>query len=389
MIPRLAVVTGTRAEYGIFRPLLKAFKARGWSNELYVTGMHLAPQFGMTVREIEADGFVISERVDTLLASDTPSAVSKAIGLTVIGFTELLERRRPDLLFILGDRFEAMAVAIAARIAGVPIAHLHGGEVTEGAIDEAFRHSITKMSTLHFTSTATYRNRVIQLGERPSTVFDVGALGLDNLNDVALLGRADLEADLGFVFRERNLLVTQHPLTLDPKQSAQDIVALLRALELMDDVGVLITAPNADSGGSTIAELIDDFAARFADRVKVVTSLGTRRYFSLLKQVDAVVGNSSSGLIEVPSFGIPTVNIGDRQKGRLAGPTVTSVPADLTAIRSAILNALAPDMRGRLANLPNPYGDGRTADRICAVIDELMFPLQLQKSFEDLPPSGL
>lgn len=385
MTGRLAVVTGTRAEYGIFRPLLKAFQRRGWPFELYATGAHLAPQFGMTFREIESDGFDIAERVEILLASDAPSAVAKAMALATIGFADVLERRRPDLLFILGDRFEAMAVATAAWVAGTPIAHLHGGEVTEGALDEAFRHSITKMSSLHFVSTEAHRKRVIQLGEDPSTVFNVGALGLDNLRELDLLDRAALEAELDFRLRERNILVTHHPLTVDLEQSHADAAALIAALETFDDVGIVMTAPNADSGGSLIATMVDDFAGRAPDRVKVFTSLGTRRYFSLLKQVDVVVGNSSSGLIEVPSFRIPTVNIGDRQKGRLSGPSVTNVPADPDLIRQAIAEALSPSSRQCYAELHNPYGDGFAADRVCDVIAACQFPLSVRKVFYDLP----
>lgn len=386
MIPRLAIATGTRAEYGIFRPLLRAFQSRGWPCELYVTGMHLAPQYGLTVREIEADGFPITERVELLLSGDTPEAICKSLGLATISFGELFVRRRPELLFILGDRFEAFAIATAAQVAGIPIAHIHGGESTEGLIDEAFRHSITKMSQLHFVATDIYRDRVIQLGEAPATVHRVGALGLDNIATVDWIERATLERDLDFQFRDRNILVTQHPLTLDLQRSRTDFDALLAALDQFDDLGILITAPNADTGGEAINRMISDFARRAPDRIRVVASLGTRRYFSVLKYIDAVVGNSSSGLIEVPSFGIPTVNIGDRQKGRIAGGSVIATPADAASLAGAIRRALSPDFRAGIADLPNPYGRGQTAQAICEIVAGLRFPLSLQKPFYDLPP---
>jgi UDP-hydrolysing UDP-N-acetyl-D-glucosamine 2-epimerase len=386
--PRLAVVTGTRAEYGIFRPLLRALRARGLAAELYVTGTHLATQFGSTVEEIEADGQEIAERVDIMVAGDTPGAVTKSIGLAIISFGELLSRRRPDLLLILGDRFEAMAVAIAAQVAGIPVGHLHGGEVTEGVIDEAFRHAITKMSALHLTATEVYRERVIQLGEDPAAVHNVGALGLDNIAQVPPVDRATLEAETGFSFRQHNIIVTQHPLTLDLDRSAADTRELLAAMADLirqRDLGILITGSNADPGGAAITTMMREFAAAHPQAATFVTSLGTRRYFNALRHVDAVVGNSSSGLIEVPSFGIATVNIGDRQAGRVTGDSVFNVPAARKDIVAAVETALAPETRARLAGLPNPYGDGHTAERICRILANLRFPLAVQKRFHDLP----
>ena len=385
MIARLAVATGTRAEYGIFRPLLREFQARGWPFDLYVTGSHLAPQHGQTVSEIEGEGFGITERVDIDLAEDTPTGISRSMALAVERFGELLDRRRPDLLFLLGDRFEAFAIAAAAQVAGVPVAHLHGGEVTEGVIDEAFRHAITKMSRLHFVSTEEHRRRVIQLGEAPDTVFNVGALGLDTIRSLEIVPKEALERDLGFTFRDTNLLVTHHPLTLDLDRSEQDFAALLQALEHFPEAGILITAPNADPGGSRIGEMIEAFAAAQADRVKVFASLGTLRYFSVLRCVDAVIGNSSSGLIEVPSFGVPTVNIGDRQRGRVAGPSVIHSTADSGAIIAAIAQAVSPAFRAAIASADNPYGDGNTAKRIGEIVAALTFPISRQKSFHDLP----
>jgi UDP-hydrolysing UDP-N-acetyl-D-glucosamine 2-epimerase len=381
---KLAVATGTRAEFGIFRPLLRAFEARGWPFELYVTGTHLSERHGLTISEIEADGFAVAERVDIELEADTPPAICRSMGLAAERFGALLERRRPDLLFLLGDRYEAFAVAAAAQVTGVPIAHLHGGEVTEGVIDEAFRHSITKMARLHFVSTEEHGRRVVQLGEAPETVFDVGALGLDNVAAVPVVARDALERELGFAFRARNLLVTHHPLTLDLDRSERDFAALLEALDRFPDAGILITAPNADTGGSRIAAMIARFAEARPDRVKVITSLGTARYFGMLRQVDAVVGNSSSGLIEVPAFGIATVNVGDRQKGRVAGPSVVSVAAEADAVAEAIATALSPAFRERIRGAPNPYGGGDTARRICDILAGTSFPLPRQKRFHDL-----
>ena len=388
MIARLAVATGTRAEYGIFRPLLRELQARAWPFDLYVTGSHLAPRHGLTVGEIEADGFDIAERVDIDLAEDTPAGICRSMALAVERFGELLDRRRPDLLFLLGDRFEAFAIAAAAQVVGVPVAHLHGGEVTEGVIDEAFRHAITKMSRLHFVSTGEHRRRVIQLGEPPATVFNVGALGLDNIGSLEVVPKQALERDLGFTFRNTNLLVTHHPLTLDLDRSEQDFAALLQALEHFPEAGILITAPNADPGGSRIARMIDAFASARTDRVKVFTSLGTLRYFSVLRCVDLVIGNSSSGLIEVPSFGIPTVDIGDRQRGRAAGPSVIHSDPRSTAIAEAIGRALSPEFRSAITGAPNPYGQGDTAARIGDIVAALDFPIGRQKSFYDLPSGG-
>lgn len=381
---KLAVLTGTRAEYGIFRPLLRQFQARGWAFELYVTGTHLSQRHGFTVREIEADGFEIQERIDLGIADDAAAAICRSMGLAMDRFGELLHRRRPDLLFILGDRYEAFAVAAAAQVTGTAVAHLHGGEVTEGVIDEAFRHSITKMSKLHFVSTEDHRRRVIQLGEAPDTVFSVGALGLDNVAVTPSLSRQELEHDLGFRFRDRNLLVTYHPLTLDLDRSEDDLGQLLVALGRFPDFGLIITMPNADPGGLRIAAMIEAAAAKAPERIKLVTSLGTLRYFNMLRHVDAVVGNSSSGLIEVPAFGIPTVNVGDRQKGRTAGPSVQSVPAQADAIEAAITRALAPEFRASIERAVNPYGMGDTAIRICDILARTRFPIPRQKHFHDL-----
>ncbi|NUQ18567.1 MAG: UDP-N-acetylglucosamine 2-epimerase (hydrolyzing) [Sphingomonas sp.] len=388
MKARLAVATGTRAEYGIFRPLLRAFERRGWPFRLYVTGSHLSPLHGLTVHEIEDDGFTIDARIDLQMDSDAATAVCRSMGLAAAGFGEVLERDRPDLLFLLGDRYEALAIAAAAELTRVPVAHVHGGERSEGAVDEAFRHAITKMSSVHFVATEAYRRRVLQLGEDPSAVHNVGALGLDNLASTDWIDRDVLQKELGFRFRGTNLVVTQHPLTTDPERSHADAVALLEALECFPDVGLVFSAPNADVGRGTLAELIAAFVGRHADRATVASSLGTRRYFSLLRVVDAVVGNSSSGLIEAPSFGIPTIDVGDRQKGRIAGPSVVHSAGEPTAIAHAIECALSRTFREAARNNSNPYGSGNTAGAICAILEGLDFPLPKQKAFHDLAAGG-
>lgn len=382
---RLAIATGTRAEYGIFRPLLRAFQERGWDFDLLVTGAHLSKAHGWTVSEIEGDGFPIAERVDIGLDDDDPASVAAVMGRATAAFGSVLARLKPDLLFLLGDRYEALAIAAAAQVAGVAIAHLHGGEITEGAMDENFRHAITKLSRLHFVSTEPYRRRVIQLGEAPACVHNVGALGLDNVQAMTPIERAALEAELGLSLGGVSLLVTQHPVTLDSGQSLADMDALIGALSQFPDAAIVITAPNADPGSAAVAERLRAFAASRPDRVRYTASLGTRFYFGLLRHVDAVVGNSSSGLIEAPSFGVPTVNIGDRQRGRIAGPSVISVPGEAQQVEQALRRALDPGFRNAIRGAPNPYGTGRSAEAICQVLERTGFPLPRRKPFFDWP----
>ena len=311
---KICVVTGSRAEYGLLYWVLRGIeKADDLELQLVVTGMHLSPEFGYTYRQIEADGFLITRRVEMLLSSDTAAGIGKSMGIGMLGFADTFESLQPDIVLLLGDRFELLAAASVALVAALPIAHIHGGEVTTGAFDEAIRHSITKMSHLHFTATERYRQRVIQLGEHPDRVFNVGAPGLDNIHRLKLLGRSALEEVIGMPLGSHSLLVTWHPVTLQPGRTREDFQILLNALNLLDDIKVIFTKANADTEGSIINQMIDDYVAERAGSAVAHTSLGQLNYLSTVKHVDGVVGNSSSGIIEAPSLCTGTVNIGGVQ----------------------------------------------------------------------------
>jgi GDP/UDP-N,N'-diacetylbacillosamine 2-epimerase (hydrolysing) len=366
---KICVVTGTRAEYGLFIPLLKKLKAsRKYELQIVAMGMHLSPEFGLTYREIEKDGFRISEKVEMLLSSDSEVGVTKATGLGMIEMAGAFNRLEPDLVFLLGDRFELLAAATAAMIARIPIAHIHGGELTEGAIDEPIRHSITKMSYLHFTSTAQYRQRVIQLGEEPERVFNVGALGIDNIKGMKLLSRSAMLKKLGFKSSDKYVVVTFHSVTLEGSAGTRHFVSLLKVLAGLRGTKVVLTMPNADSHGRELIGLVDEFAAKNRGRARVYTSMGQLLYLSAMKHADAVVGNSSSGIIETPSFGIPTVNIGDRQRGRVKADTIIDCEPTVTAIAKAIGKALSRGFQDVCHNADNPYGNGGSASRIMKVL---------------------
>lgn len=371
---RICVVTGSRAEYGLLYWVLHDLRAdAGVQLQLVATGMHLAPEHGLTVQQIEADGFTVDRRVEMLLAGNTPGAVAKSVGLGVIGMSDALEALRPDVVVVLGDRFEILAVAQACLLHKVPLAHIAGGDVTEGAIDESIRHAITKMAQVHFVTHETAAQRVRQMGEDPRRVHVVGSPGLDHLRRGALLDRAALERELGAPLGLRNLLVTFHPVTLAADDGLSEFDALLGALDdVRDDTTVWFTRPNADAGGHAMSARLDAWAA-LRPRVRVHTSLGQQRYLSLMAQVDAVVGNSSSGLYEAPSLGVATVNIGDRQRGRLAATSVLHCVPVRAAIAAAIERACTLDCRNTL----NPYGDGRSAGRIVAALRALPPSAQL------------
>lgn len=389
MTRRICVVTGTRAEYGLLRGVIQGLKAAGdVEPQLIVTGMHLSPEFGMTVGEIEADGVAIDDRVEMLLSSDTAVGVGKAMGLGLIGFSDTFARLKPDLVVVLGDRFEILAAAAAALVAGLPIAHIHGGETTEGAFDEAIRHSVTKMSHLHFVAAEPYRDRVIQLGESPERVFLVGGLGVDAIKRLKPLDRHALARRLGFEFRARNLLVTFHPATLDDGEASEQVEALLGALDsLGEDTGLIFTLPNADTGGRAIARRIEAYAGSRPNAV-AHTSLGQLGYLSCLGQVDAVVGNSSSGLIEAPTFGIGTVNIGDRQAGRLKAASVVDCAPQTDAIKAAVVRVLSPAFREEIATIVNPYGEGGASEAIVHILRQHPLDGLLKKRFHDLGLAG-
>ncbi|MDP2167700.1 MAG: UDP-N-acetylglucosamine 2-epimerase [Thermodesulfovibrionales bacterium] len=366
---KICIVTGTRADYGLFYPLLKEIKGvKDFQIQIIATGMHLSPEFGLTYKEIEKDGFRIDDKVEMLLSSDSEAGIAKSTGLGIIGLADSIGRLRPDIIVLLGDRFETFSAATAATIAKIPIAHLHGGESTEGAIDEAMRHSITKMSHIHFTSTEEYRRRVIQLGENPKRVFNVGALGLDNIKNTRLLTKKELEKRLGFEFKKRNILVTYHPVTLERNTAGKQFGELLRAVDGLKDTGVIFTKPNADTYGRVIIGMMDRYAERHSDKAAAYTSLGRLLYLSAVKHADAVVGNSSSGIIEAPSLGVPTVNIGERQRGRVRAESVMDCKPEAEAIALAIKKAFSGGMRELAARMKNPYGGGTTAKKIAGIL---------------------
>jgi len=382
---KICVVTGTRADYGLLYWLMREIEASpSFALQVIVTGMHLSPEFGSTWETIRDDGFSISGKIPISLAHDGPADIARATGEAIIGFADALNDLSPDLVVVLGDRYEALAAATAASIHRIPIAHFHGGETTEGAFDEAFRHAITKMSYLHFTSAETHRRRVIQLGEHPGRVFNVGAMGLDNIEKLDLLDRDAFEKSIGFSLKDQNVLVTFHPVTLEKNAGAQ-FATLLAALDTQPALGIVFTKPNSDTGNQSISGQIDDYVAAHPDRAVAHTNMGQVRYLSALRHVDAVVGNSSSGLIEVPCFGIATVNIGDRQKGRLAGPSVLHCACNREAIQEMISEALSRDFRG----MRNPYGTAGAAARSIAILESRPLDGTVKKSFFDLPDEGL
>lgn len=385
MSRKVCVITGTRAEYGLLKRLMKRIQAeQTLVLQLVVTGMHLSPEFGLTYQEIEADGFQIDKKVEILTSSDTPVGISKSMGLGLIGFADAYAELKPDILIILGDRFEMLAAASAALAARIPIAHLHGGEATEGLMDEAIRHSITKMSHLHFVAADVYRKRVIQLGEEPDRVFLVGAMGIDAISHIQLMGRQDLEASLGFKFAERNLLVTFHPVTLEANSAASQIDELLAALADRRDTRIIFTLPNADTEGRTLIDRIERFVGSHSNAV-AYPSLGQLRYLSCLAQVDGVVGNSSSGLIEAPAFKIGTVNIGARQAGRLSASSVINCGPERREIGAAIDKLYSAGFRSALTKVYNPYGEPGATEKIVSIIESISLTGILKKRFYDQP----
>lgn len=377
---RICVFTGSRAEYGLLYWVLHDLAAAtDLELQLVVSGMHLSPEFGRTVGEIERDGFPIADRVEMLLSSDTPGGIAKSMGLGLIGFSGALERLRPDIALVLGDRFEILAAAQACLVHRVPLAHIAGGDTTEAAFDESIRHAITKMAQLHFVTNAQAAQRVRQMGEDPASVHVVGSPGLDHLRRRPLLDRSALQAALGAPLGERNLLVTFHPVTLDPEDGLLQFEELLAALDEQPQGTVTwFTHPNADTGGRALTDRLLGWAAARPGRVRAHASLGQLRYLSLMAQCDAVVGNSSSGLYEAPSFGVPTVNIGDRQRGRLAAASVLHCAPRRDAVLQAIAHALAEGRR----DVANPYGDGHSAERIVDALRAVEDPQRLlQKHF--------
>lgn len=382
---KVCVVTGSRSEYGLLYPLLKKLKAQKEIKlQIVACGMHLASEFGSTYKEILNDGFRINSKVKVPL-SDDQDGVAKAISSALIGFSRVFCSLAPDMIVLLGDRFETFAAAIAAFTARIPIAHIHGGELTEGVIDDALRHSITKMSFLHFAAAETYRKRIIQLGEEPARVFNVGALAIDNIMYTSLLDRQELEKELGFRFGSRTALATFHSVTLEKSSSAKQFQELLNALDSFKDLKVIFTLPNADPGNSDIRLLIDHYVRKHQGRIIAFASLGRVRYLSLMRCVDVVVGNSSSGIIEAPSFGVPTVNIGDRQKGRIKARNVIDCSPCASSIKQALHKAFSTRFRRICRKVITPYGSGKAAGQIIQIINKKIGKIEnIKKPFYNI-----
>lgn len=381
---KIAVFTGTRAEYGLLYWIIKALQeSSSVELQLLVGGMHLSPEFGSTINQIKDDGFKITEKMEFLLSSDTEVGVTKSMGLALLSAAEVLDRQKPDLLVLLGDRFEALAVSLAAMINRTPIAHIHGGESTEGAIDEAARHSITKMSHLHFPATEIYKKRIIQLGEQPHRVFNFGAPGIDNIKKLELIERSCISPAVGFDLQDKYFLVTYHPVTLDAEGALHSLLNLLDVLDEYPDYSLVITYPNADTHGRKLIDALERYKSQNSHRVLLAQSLGQLRYLSLMKYCEAVIGNSSSGLIEAPTFKVPTVNIGNRQKGRVHGDTVINCGESKEEIEDAMSVALSKEFKERCKVSTNPYGEGEASERIVEKLIYADLDNIIYKSFYD------
>ncbi len=383
---RISVITGTRAEYGLLKPLLT--KIRNYEDmilQLVVTGMHLSPEFGLTYQEIEQDGFEITERNEMLLSSDTPNGITKSAGIGMIGFADIFTRIRPDMVVVLGDRFETFAAAVAAMIHRIPIAHIHGGELTEGAIDDPVRHSITKMSALHFVSTEQYKNRVIQLGEHPERVFCVGALGVENIHTLKLRDKEELARSIHFALDTPYVIVTYHPVTFEDNTSREQFLNLLAVFDRFPEYHIVFTKANADTDGRVINQLTDRYVQLHKDRAVAVTSLGSVRYLSAVKYCEMVIGNSSSGIIEAPVFKVPTVNIGERQRGRIKGKSVIDCGCTTEEIAEAVRHAKVLKKDKMLSGSVNPYEGKNTSDIILKQLGiYLAQEHRIQKKFYDI-----
>ena len=381
---KICVITGTRAEYGLLYWLIKEIEADdSLELQLIVTGMHLSPEFGLTYKEIEKE-FKIDKKIEMLLSSDTAVGVSKSMGLAQISFAEAYEELKPDIVVVLGDRYEIFSAVSSAMIARIPVAHLHGGETTEGAYDESIRHSITKMSHLHFTATEVYKKRVIQLGENPQRVFNVGGLGIDNIKKLKLLSKEEFEASIDFKLNKKNILVTFHPVTLENHTSKEQFQELLDAIDELDETNIIFTKANSDTDGRVINQMIDEYVAKNSKKAVAFTSLGQLRYISALQFVDAVVGNSSSGLLEAPSFKIGTINIGDRQKGRIKADSVIDCKPNKYDIKEAFKKLYSTDFQNSLKSVKNPYGGGGASKKIKEIIKNISLKDILKKTFCDI-----
>lgn len=384
---KICVVTGTRAEYGLLSLLMRMIKDSSETQlQVIATNMHLSPKYGNTYQEIEKDGFTIDRKIPIIDDKDKNNAVTtvKSMAKALAGFADAYNELKPDMLVVLGDRYEILAAATAALIERIPIAHIHGGEVTEGAFDDAIRHSITKMSHLHFASTEAYRKRIIQLGEQPDHVFYTGAVGVENVKRLPLMSKEDIEKEIDFKIDENTILVTYHPVTLGNRTAKDDIDDFISALEERKDLRIIFTMPNSDTGSQFIVEAVNRFVNRNIDRAKTFKSLGVVRYLSVMKQVAAVVGNSSSGIIEVPSFGIPTLNIGDRQKGRIQAESIYNCLPNKESVLNGLDKVLSKEFRELASKVHNPYEKANTTEEIFKVISTYPLEQLNQKHFYDI-----
>lgn len=381
---KICIATATRAEYGLLKPLIVAIqKEKEWQLQLLVTGAHLSPEFGLTYKIIEKDGFKIDKKVEMLLSADTATSIVKSMGLGMMGYADALQDLKPDLLIILGDRYEILSIASSALIFNIPMAHIHGGEVTEGAYDDAIRHSITKMSHLHFASTEAYKNRIIQMGENPENVFNVGAIGLDNVKNFKFLSKQELENDLGIKFKKYNYQVTFHPTTLDKESLEKQFQILLNAIKKQEDSFFVFTKSNADTGGRSINKMIDEYCLKNSQSAAAFTSLGNLRFLSIVNLCDAIVGNSSSGIIEVPSLKTGTINIGNRQKGRIQAKSIINVDVNESEISKAFETTKSTEYKNNLKSIKNPYGKGNATEQIMTALRKIDLTQIQTKPFFD------
>lgn len=385
---KICVVTGTRAEYGLLHLIMKKIAQHNdLELQIIVTGSHLDKRYGSTYQEIEKDGFRINKKIKILGYDDSEKNIIKAMGLAMNKFYNALEQLEPDILLVLGDRYEILAVASTALIMKIPIAHIHGGESTEGLIDEAIRHSVTKMSHIHFVSTSKYKETVIQLGEQKNRVFNFGAPGIERLREIKLFSKNELEKLLKIKFNKKNLLITYHPVTLEFSSFKNDFNEIVEALKKIKDCTFIFTKANADTGGSEINKMIKNFKKNNPKKVFIYDSLGQKAYFSCLKYVDGVVGNSSSGIIEVPSFNIGTINIGDRQKGRVSGKSVINCSPERNQIFNAFKKITERRFKHKLVRYKNPYSSGKTSEKIVQVLNEINIENILKKKFKFIKAS--
>lgn len=382
---KICVITGTRAEFGVLSYLMKLINEDSeFELQIIATGMHLSPEFGYTYNDILKAGFNVNKKIEILLSSDTSVGVSKSIGLAQISFSEAYEELQPDLILVLGDRYEIFAAVSAAMISRIPIAHLNGGEKTEGAIDESIRHCLTKMSHLHFTAINEYRNRVIQLGENPNRVFNVGEIGLDNIELMKFYTKEEFENSINFKLNKKNILITFHPVTLEKGMAEKQFKELLNAVDELKDTNIIITHSNSDMEVRKIIAMIEQYVASNSSKAISFSSLGYHRYLSALQFVDAVVGNSSSGIIEAPSFNIGTINIGNRQKGRVQPESVINCLPEKKCILEAFNVLYSKEFKNKLKSIQNPYGKGGSSEKLLKILKEISFKDLLNKNFYDL-----